>query len=341
MKDCLLKGISTKYLVFEPSAPVLHKTKHQMFGILYHRLLEMIPNLKKFNSTTRADALLTVFEDACLTLEQESRNNPEFFGKKITSFPEAGLIFEKISELVFSTSKNIEPKKLSRKREVTLRSPDEILLGSLDELVCETDRYTVIENKSSSIVKNGHLNRDYVEQLHFYSQLVFEEFGVYPSKIVLKGLDRTSVMTPDIELCKSLSTHARRLFKDISDLYYQRADVSLYTNPSEEACSACSLQLYCKSYWKHSKEFRIKNPFSIVFELVEIVSAGSGNQSSFVVRIIKGPYEGKVVVIDRIFPKRFPNVTFQVGSRFSANDLTIDLVSDRAKFGTKTQVYRI
>lgn len=236
----------------------------QLVGILFHELYASF--LRNEIKVHDYDSFLNKLESFKLKYGQGFN----FEGlRPLDQWSEVESIFEFLANhdevLAFSTTSKISFEK-------KLTSKDGYLTGNPDILINKNEKLILIENKSGSLYLDGALKDEYVRQLHFYSKLVYESYGTYPEKIILRSLKDGEVeVIFDESLVENLNTEALRIIsivnREIESGESFDTILDRIAAPNEKSCTYCNLRILCNPYFKNVESFENKeNRYCLIGE---------------------------------------------------------------------------
>lgn len=144
-----------------------------------------------------------------------------------------------------------------RHQEVWLETKDNKIAGKIDSIQ-ETSEGTVIADyKTGCIIdeKHGKPKEEYQQQLKFYAALYFENYNIWPKKLVLVGIDQSvhEILFSKAD-CISLLDQAKKLLIDTNELILSGLSPDDFATPSPEACRYCLFRPGCQKYWQARQE---------------------------------------------------------------------------------------
>jgi hypothetical protein len=345
MKICLLKGLPDRCVKFSTKPPIFLKSKAQLLGIFFHVMLEKIPELKKCNLSDRPSYLKKEFYEQLSKFEKKYSSDSWLMVQNYFSkLPEIGAIYRQISNIIFTPPSQAKNKsEIKTTPEKALTSADGLLFGKVDALVEDAKEIKIIEYKTGGIFEEKYLKSEFYRQVHFYGELAYEEYGVYPTSLMVLGLNHEVWKnSPNIDLCKQLGSDARHTLNRYNLKVQHNEPVTNIAQTSNEACSGCPYQAFCPAYLDRCDEIELSKTIQCLkVKEIGIIEGTSSYQSALEVKVIGGRLKGKVVLVNGFYLKRFANYQNKPGRKLIITDLIVDYSSCSARFIDTSQIYSI
>jgi len=157
-----------------------------------------------------------------------------------------------ISAFFSGSQKQVFQQGRSRQEE-WLETKDGKIGGKIDQIQETSEGAVIIDYKTGSIVdeKNGRPKEEYQQQLRLYAALYFENYDIWPKKLVLVGIDRSvrEILFSE-EGCMRILEQAKKLLINTNDLILSGLPPDGFAAPSLEACRYCLFRPGCQKYWQ-------------------------------------------------------------------------------------------
>jgi hypothetical protein len=346
MKACFLKGLPLSCICFSEKPPLFLKSKAQLLGIFLHAMLEKIFELRKYDRSERSNLLKVAFDVELLKFEKQFAEHSWRLGTdSISKLPEIGKIFDQLSQIVFSKNiyGEIRDDKIKIYPEKSLTSKDKCLAGIVDALIESNNERVIVEHKAGEIFEGKFLKNQYYLQVHFYAELVYEEFGEYPDFLSVKSAQgKKWKMRPDIEVAKKLGREARAMLNQYNAKISKKESLDTIAKVSTEACAGCNYQPFCPVYWGNYRRIEMSEKIQgLKLEELAIIEGVSTYKSALKVKIVDGQSKGKVMLIGGFYPKRFANYKHSPGRELMITNLMVSDLNCSARFTETSQIYNI
>jgi hypothetical protein len=276
----------TKYLTYEecPYRYILDSYDTNNFdflmhesayiGIFKHRVLERFYN--KNVSDSDFESIIEEVSDEIL----EKINGVSLFSYKDIGEYIANFGFEKIhSKTILAELVRIKrPKKILSAMELTIVSPDGILVGRPDWMIFEKGASAVIDYKSGDIFRldefnNYNIKFEYVLQLKLYAYLFFCRYNFFPKKLLIYGND---LKYHEIHF---MPEECVELFHSVKSLFFKihEANNEIKTNVESKKCTHCINRYRCKFYINDHKNLNETNDVFGFFTEISVFKNGNFN----------------------------------------------------------------
>lgn len=166
------------------------------------------------------------------------------------------MTFKMISSFFSSNQKQFSAGGRIRQNE-WLKTKDDKISGKIDLITTTASGVVISDYKTGKIVdeNNGNPKEKYQLQLKLYAALYFENYNSWPDKLLLVGIDRTSLEVKFSEdECIKLLEQAKNLLNDTNECIESNSVPSNFANPSPEACKYCLFRPGCQKYWQKRTE---------------------------------------------------------------------------------------
>jgi hypothetical protein len=345
MKYCLLKGLPLSCIEFTGQSPLFLKSKAQLLGIFLHSMLERVFELRKCDRSELPNRLKKEFIEQLLKLEEHAEYSWRLGTNTFSKLPEVGVIFGHISDIVFA-ERILEQKDGSMftiSPEKALTSKDKLLFGKVDVLMESDEEIIIIEYKTGSIFEDAFLKNEYFLQVHFYAELVHEKYGKYPNYLLVKETKgKQFKMPPDIEEAKRLGRHAREILNRYNSIIRNNEPLENIAKASNEACPRCHYQQFCPEYWANYNRIEMTGQIqSLKIRELELIQGISSYKSSLKAQILGGRLNGKQIIIDGFYPKRFTTYEHHLGRELILTNLMVNYEKPSGHFTETSQIYKV
>jgi hypothetical protein len=346
MKACLLKGLPARCIKFSDKSPVFLKSKAQMLGIFLHTMLERASELRKCNLPDRPSLFKSEFYDQLFKFEKKYSNELWLLANNsFSKLPEIGVIFSQISNIVFekssSQAKNSPEIKIASEKELT--SKDGLLFGKIDALIENGVEKTIAEYKTGETLEGKYLKDDIYRQVHFYAELACEEYGSYPTYLMVLGPNQKVWRnSPDVAVSKHIGTDARSILNRYNSKVQNNDSVTSIAQVSSESCAGCQYQAFCPAYWAKCNEIELSEKIqSVKIQELGLIKGTSPNRNALKAKVLAGRLEGKEIMINGFFPKRFASYENKPGRQLMITDLILDHSNYSGRFIETSQIYNL
>ena len=346
MKACPLKGLPDRCIKFTEKPPLFLKSKAQLFGIFLHAMLERVPELRNCDLRDRPNLLKKDFFEQLSKFEKQYSNYSWLLGNKLFSkLPEAGVIYGQISRIIFDKS-SFKAKNNSEMRvtpEKVLRSKDGLLFGKADALLASDAERIIVEHKAGEIFDGKYLKNEIYQQVHFYAELTYEEYGAYPTYLIVRGPNQKIWRNPpDIKTSKQLGAAAREVLNHYNSKVNNNKALNNIAQVSNETCAGCQYQAFCPPYWAKCGTVELSENFqSLKIKEIGIIKGASSNKNALKAKVIDGKLKGKDIVINEFYPKRFSNYEQKPSRELMITNLIVDDLKCSGRFTETSQFYKI
>ncbi len=250
-KNCFA-SIFSSYMRFNLKEKRKFYSRNQIVGIIYHEIMEEF--YKGQIQLEEYDSFLQVLSKI------KSRYLDKFSfesSKEIDEWSEVEGVFDYLCNMEANNTKDKQSDYIFEKE---IYSRDEKLFGKPDLIIKEGERIILYEFKSGRIrAEDGSLKIEYVNQVHFYSFLIKENYGKYPDAIYLSSMkeEKAKVLLNENLVDEIVITGNKYIekietkFSNVSELSKLSDD---YFNPSLDVCKFCKLRCFCPSFKKLNKD---------------------------------------------------------------------------------------
>jgi hypothetical protein len=346
MKACHLKGLPDRCIKFSTKPPIFLKSKAQLLGIFLHTMLERTSKLRKCKLSDRPSLLKKEFYDQLIKFEKKnSKASWLLANNSFSKLPEIGVIYSQISNIIFdknsSNAKNYSEVKITPEKELT--SKDGLLFGKADAFVENDLEKRIIEYKTGEIFEGKFLKNEFYRQVHFYAELAYEEYGTYPTDLMVLGPNpNVWKNSPDVDVSKQLGTDARSILKRYNSKIQNKELVTNIAQVSSEACAGCKYQAFCPAYWARCNEIELSEKIqSLKIKEMGIIKGTSSNKNALKVKVIDGRLKGKDILINGFFPMRFANYENKPGRKLMITNVIVNHSNCSGRFIETSQIYKI
>lgn len=241
-------------------------------GIIRHGVLE------KFYSVNMNEAdIEALIEGVCMEIlariNQASIFNYEDLGEYISDF---SLLKLKLKTELVSLIEERDRRNISTSRELTIYSPDGILVGRPDLIFIGKGNSAIIDFKTGTIHQlnqNGShkIKSEYREQLKLYAYLFYSKYDYFPDRLLICDSDgkyHNIDYTPEecIDLFNAVKSFSNT---------HQEMNGQMMVCVDDRKCRNCTNRDRCKFYMIDYKN--LKNPVDVFGVLEEITIFKNGN----------------------------------------------------------------
>jgi CRISPR/Cas system-associated exonuclease Cas4 (RecB family) len=245
LREILVAGGHPALLPVPPAARI---------GIVVHKIIEManagkIRNETQFNeawqieiSKNEESMISNPLERHLVPLEETADDY------EVKMF----MTLQMISAFFSDSRKQISQPGRCRQEE-WLETKDGKIGGKIDLIQETSEGAVIIDYKTGSILdeKTGKPKEEYQQQLKLYAALYFENYKIWPKKLVLVGIDQSvHEIFFSQEDCIRLLEQAKKLLIDTNDLILSGLSPNDLATPSPEACRYCLFRPGCQKYWQ-------------------------------------------------------------------------------------------
>lgn len=134
---------------------------------------------------------------------------------------------------------------ISVEKEIKIKIADKYdMIGFIDLLLVKDDEYIVLDHKSRGKISKKEI-AEYMKQLYVYSKAVFDEFGKYPSKLILNQFNIRTLTTEIFNIEKY--NEAIKWCEDTIELIINEKKWKEYNNTEQFFCDTlCNHRSICK-----------------------------------------------------------------------------------------------
>ncbi len=278
LRACILKAMNSN-LKLTSSMPESLPSRQSIVGLFHHDVMEMI-----FESQSLKDLEDKVEARIRLLQEQVDRWTHLKRSGAVSGWDEVNsscLMVYRTFEGHTSHSRD-----LKTGVEIKLCSQDGMLKGRPDFFVVERDQAFLKELKSSDLRSaSGDLRAEYLEQLLFYSALLFDSFKIKSVVAVLesvKGETYTMTITPQqaVEFKSKVVKALAAANKTISST----KDVDELAIPSLDSCQYCDKRILCARFKRQQFSLGLKaDDFVLDGTLIGNAPSSSGKSNEVTV----------------------------------------------------------
>ena len=346
MKSCLLKGLPDRCIKFSPTSPIFLKSKAQLLGIFLHTMLERVPELRKCDLSDRPSLLKKEFYEQLFKFKKKYSNESWLLASNsFSKLSEIGIIYNQISNIIFEKKSPEAKKNLAVKitPEKELTSKDGLLFGKADALIENGEDKRIIEYKTGEIFEGKYLKHEFYQQVHFYAELAYEEYGTYPTSLTVLGRNqKVSKNSVDVDLSNQLGSDARSILNRYNSKIQHDEPVTNIAQASSEACAGCQYQAFCPAYWSRCDDIELSEKIQCLkVKEIRIIGSTPSYQNALEVKVTDGRLKGKNIPINGFYPLRFSNYQNKPGRKLMITDLIVDHSSCSARFIETSQIYSI
>jgi len=268
LRSCVLGAMSDNLHLSRP-LPVILPNRATLIGRFHHRAMEL---------ASKAPSI----HDLDAQLDQEI----EVLQREVDSWPhlrrcgsvsgwdgvnQAIAVAERATRRRASEGATVRP-------ELTLRSRDGLLVGRLDLFTVSGTRGILTEYKTSSLRdERGAIRQEYVDQILFYSVLVFDNHAI---EVLIARLEspRDGIWEQEVQRAVATDFKARivNLLQEANRRISTTQSMDGLAQPSLEACTRCDKTAICSAFQRHQFEIGLTGNEYVLDGIVdELVTAES------------------------------------------------------------------
>lgn len=322
LQQCYLYGAFPKH-VDNPPPTAQVPTKPQILGNVYHKAMEELSGLLKKNKSISIPMVTKTFNEVVerfrLSLMADSRVS--YLAQDIMIWPQLTAIYRTLVRA--SQRVTEEPSNAQVHPEISLKSKDGLLNGQIDLLVEVGGDFHLSDYKSGSIWSSEGIKKDYVDQLYFYSYLVHEQFGKFPTKLTLIDLNgaRTEV-APSPANSIALADGAKALLREYNDSCTKSVPIESLSKVGDQ-CSLCDVKLYCKQFWDNAKNVKLSQyAHSLEGRVRSITTTGTPGWVTVHLEVEMGTFKASQAKVIQVSQTRFPTLV-SVGATLAISNLRL------------------
>jgi hypothetical protein len=173
--------------------------------------------------------------------------------------------------------------------------------------------------------------------------LAYEECGVYQNYLLVQETKgKHFKMPPDIDEAKRLGRHAREILDRYNSKVHNNELLENIAQASSEACPGCHYQAFCPGYWANYNRIEMSGQIqSLKIKELELLQGNSSHKSSLKAQILGGRLNGKQIIIDGFYPKRFTNYEHNQGRELMLTNLMVNYEKPSGHFTETSQIYKV
>jgi hypothetical protein len=266
---CVFKGLSSNLKLSAPM-PAPPPTRAVLIGRFFHKVMEKAEEAKSLESLE--DEIEVLIRELQMIVSTEP------------VFKKSGAVsgWTEINSAATRAIEHFQRPFVGNRAtwlETTLVSKNGKFSGQPDKFCVKEREAVVFELKSGKIRDEaGVLLKEYLEQVHFYSYLISEQFEIENSHCEILSLSGDK-STLDLKR-DQIREHGERFNKDLENTNIaitSATDVEVLQNPSEEACLHCNKKVICRAFAKTQKQFVPSGNF-VIRGSVKTVSSPASSQ---------------------------------------------------------------
>ncbi len=251
LQSCALREIwaSNRQAPLLPIPPAAH------VGMIGHKLLELAFSRRIADE----DTMQSYWASEVMEQEEKMKNNVlekhlvplsihanNYRVKQVMIYNLVRPLFTKIVSQAVAIKKE--------ETELWVQTKDGKVGGRIDLVKHTPEGVCIIDYKTGTITDSGShgvtIKGAYQNQLKMYAFLYFISRGIWPSKLVLIGLNQCQYEVPfDKNECQSMINIATDYLDDLNSRIDVGLDPDVFAEPSPENCKFCSFRPACKNYW--------------------------------------------------------------------------------------------
>jgi hypothetical protein len=242
LQKCQLMGL-TSAMLLDGALPERPPTRATLVGRFHHRAMEHA-------ATARNEADLDARIESEIKLLQSDVNRWTHLGRvgSVSGWDEVNAAASIAARLVAERSASAVP--ALREVEQMLHSSDGLMVGKPDDLSIVGAQGFVTEHKSGAIrEEGGQIRRPYLDQILFYSALIFDNYDVHSVRGQLKSLggDFFEIVVAPRD-AQEFAARVRALVDIVNAQCRTENPFSSLTTPSADACGLCSARSVCATF---------------------------------------------------------------------------------------------
>lgn len=268
LQACIAKAMSKNIHLSESLPPDL-PTRASLVGIFHHKIMELV-----VTSGTERE-LLDSIEIEIQQLQEIVSSSPHLKRSgSVSGWDEVNASATLAIAAFYESS--VSAKESARTWiEKTLYSSDKQLVGRPDFFTIDGKNATLREFKSGSIRDtNGQIKVEYLEQIKFYSLLLFDTLGIESVNAILESVRgdsyRCTIKNQDIEQLR------RRILSVLAEANSQIVGSSEFgnlTRTSAEACTNCNKKIVCGAFKRDQASMVLPSGVSIFAGQVSLITS--------------------------------------------------------------------
>lgn len=154
-----------------------------------------------------------------------------------------------------------------------------MLIGRPDLFIIKNSKSFLEEFKSSSLRNiDGLIRTEYLEQVLFYSILLFDNYNIKHVESKIKSLNGDSIIriiTRDEAREMKLRIYSK--IHTVNNSILSASDINNLATPSQAACSSCQKKIICKKFQESQLSIGLKNnSYVIEGEIISIIKDNKG-----------------------------------------------------------------
>ena len=234
VKKCYFGGLANKKVISSGEFLENRVTKNLIVGNFYHDVMEKALTVKEKSELIKyGKSLINKIEKEQEFFIKERKLGSVSSWGDITNALRASILL--FNSKVVGKDYKVKPKKLVSK--------DGLFKGVPDFYSIDNEKGTLIEYKSANLIDKSKTKQDYLEQIEFYSVLLFENFldlQVLDASIISLGGQKTTKVFTREEVVK-IGDRLRKEYVAI------KKNSSLFSYEIENCCY-CSKKELCETY---------------------------------------------------------------------------------------------
>jgi hypothetical protein len=257
MKRCYWGGIAIGKILSEGKLHAQRGTKSLIVGNFYHNVLE------KAHRVSTKDELMTYAND--LIRDIETKNSDLIIENKlgrVQAWSEITNTIRSALDIIRKRDPQTSDCESSNKLPKMLTSRNGYFKGIPDFYRVIDENAILVEYKSAEVFREDGAKKEYVEQLHFYSVLIYETFPK------VKKINAQLVSLSGANYSLELEESAILKFMEKFNYEYEHLGARKeILNYSDEYCVNCEKRFFCKVFLENISNRESKNDiFTIVGE---------------------------------------------------------------------------
>lgn len=269
MRECRAKAL-VQVMRLDGQLPRPSPTKRSLIGEFHHFAMQVA-------STTRnLDSLDVAIEKEIARIQAITGSLPLLRREgAVSSWDEVNRSASLAARLVTRRGSDGAASKLVEKE---LRSKDGVLVGRPDHLLIAGRRAVLREYKSGAIrERGGEPISSYVDQMLFYSALIYDSFDVTAVDAHLESLVGDSY---EIRITRSsveeFVLEIRQALRELNASLADKASVEQLAKPGKDACGTCSARVVCERFKTDQDKLALKDDQYLVEGVVTDIRNPNG-----------------------------------------------------------------
>lgn len=325
LKECILKGMNKNLSTSSP-LPSDPPSKSALLGQFHHKVMELVSKC-----VTRTD-LVEAIEVAISNLQLEVDHWPHLKAGSVSGWDEVNYYAIAAQKSFLKKDPNNNVTVLGSER--TLYSFDKLLLGRPDHFTIADGNAKLKELKTSSLNDDENkIREEYVEQILFYSVLLFDNYKV---STVYASLESPRSEKYEREISKDQAESFRKIVTDkiysANKLIKSAGNVDQLAKPSKAACETCQKKYICNPFKADQLNLNLEKDNYVLEGEIKTITNDDSQKISVIVVLDK--YKGGTQKI--VVPTNYVE-ELKVGDKCFFSHLTLQ--GGELRWGNKSRIF--